>query len=168
MKTKARQLEKKQVRERVPSPAPAKPAKKKKSVKSAKPALKKEKMVTDKKETSQFGEIKKDLEKQKIVLLAEAGVILEHGLNPGNELLPDITDQASAEAEQNFTIRLRERDQKLIKKIEEAIERIEEGSFGICESCGGEISQKRLKARPVTTLCIVCKTDQEAEEKIRR
>lgn len=117
---------------------------------------------------NRFENIKKDLEKQKETLLAEAGVILGAGLNPGNETLPDLGDQATAEADQNFTLRLREREQKLLKKIKEAIDRINGGTFGVCESCGGPISLKRLKARPVTTLCIECKTIQEAEEKIRQ
>lgn len=120
------------------------------------------------KQESPFEEIRKDLEKQKGAILAEAGVILGTGLNPGNEALPDLGDQASAEADQNFILRLREREQRLLKKIEEAIDRINTGTFGICESCGGEISVKRLKARPVTTLCIECKTKQEADEKIRQ
>jgi DnaK suppressor protein len=133
--------------------------------------VKKKQMKTKKKEKTEkerFGDIRKELEKQKEAILAEAGVLLGTGLNPGNEALPDLGDQASAEADQNFTLRLREREQKLLKKIEEAIERINEGTFGVCESCGGEISVKRLKARPVTTLCIECKTKQEAEEKIRQ
>ncbi|MDC4228044.1 MAG: TraR/DksA C4-type zinc finger protein [Candidatus Manganitrophus sp.] len=127
-------------------------------------------MKTKKKEraTNPYEEIKKDLEKQKETLLADAGVILGSGLNQGNETLTDLGDQASAEADQNFILRLREREQKLLKKIDEAIERINEGTFGVCESCGGQISVKRLKARPVTTLCIDCKTKQEAEEKIRQ
>lgn len=115
-----------------------------------------------------FEDIKKALENQKLALLEEAGVILENGLNPGNEALPDLGDQATVEADQNFILRLREREQKLLKKVEEAIERIQDGTFGICEACGGEILLKRLKARPVTTLCIQCKTCQEAEEKIRQ
>jgi DnaK suppressor protein len=94
--------------------------------------------------------------------------LLGGGLNPGNEALPDLGDQATAEIDKNFTLRLREREQKLLKKIDEAIDRISEGSFGICEECDGKISLKRLKARPVTTLCIECKTIQEQEEKIRR
>ncbi|MBI3804827.1 MAG: RNA polymerase-binding protein DksA [Nitrospirae bacterium] len=126
--------------------------------------------ATKKKEkaTNPYEEIKKDLEKQRESLLAEAGVILGSGLNQVNETLTDLGDQASAEADQNFLLRLREREQKLLKKIDEAIDRINEGTFGICESCGGQISIKRLKARPVTTLCIDCKTKQEAEEKIRQ
>ena len=127
-------------------------------------------MKTKKKErvTNPYEEIKKDLEKQKEALLADAGVILGSGLNQGNETLTDLGDQASAEADQNFILRLREREQKLLKKIDEAIDRINEGTFGVCESWGGQISVKRLKARPVTTLCIDCKTKQEAEEKIRQ
>jgi DnaK suppressor protein len=61
-------------------------------------------------------------------------------------------------------LRLRDRDRKLIRKIEEALERIEDGTFGICEECGEEIGIPRLKARPVTTLCIKCKSKQEEEE----
>ena len=56
---------------------------------------------------------------------------------------------------------------KLISKIREALDRIDDGTFGICESCGEEISEKRLKARPVTTLCIDCKKKQEANERAR-
>ncbi|HEY5648368.1 MAG TPA: RNA polymerase-binding protein DksA [Nitrospiria bacterium] len=111
--------------------------------------------------------VKLALEKQKSVLLAEAGETISTGIHTGNEAFPDVTDQAAAEADQNFSLRLREREQKLLKKIEEAIDRIDDGTFGICDSCGGEIGLKRLEARPVTTLCIDCKTEQEEEEKLR-
>jgi DnaK suppressor protein len=120
-----------------------------------------------KKESQKYEEIKKDLEKQKSDLLAGAGEIITSGINPGNENFPDLGDQATAETDQNFVLRLKEREQKLLKKIDEALERITNSTFGICESCGQEIGFKRLKARPVTTLCIDCKTQQEAEEKIR-
>jgi DnaK suppressor protein len=115
-----------------------------------------------------YAEIRKDLEKQRTVLLTEAGVIIGTGLNSNQENLSDVGDQATAVADQNFLLRLKEREQKLLKKIDEAIERINNGTFGICESCGGEIGYKRLKARPVTTLCIDCKTRQEQEEKVRQ
>lgn len=115
-----------------------------------------------------YEEIKKELEKQKAALLAEAGETISSGINPGVENIPDLSDQASAEIDQNFIIRLREREQKLLKKIDEALDRIENGTFGICDSCGEEISYQRLKARPVTTLCIACKTAQEKEEMIRK
>ena len=81
---------------------------------------------------------------------------------------PDQSDQATAEVDQNFSLRLKEREQKLLKKIDEALDRMETNTYGICERCGQEIPYKRLKARPVTTLCIECKTLQEQEERIRR
>jgi DnaK suppressor protein len=79
---------------------------------------------------------------------------------------PDPTDRASLESDRNFELRIRDRERKLINKIREAMERIEAGEFGICEECGEEIGAARLKARPVTTLCIECKTEQERQEKI--
>ncbi len=112
--------------------------------------------------------IKKDLERQKGALLAGAGEIISNGLNPGGTNLSDLGDQASAEADQNFILRLKGREQRLLKKIDEALERIASGTFGICDSCGEEIDYKRLKARPVTVLCIECKTREEEEEKTRR
>ncbi len=80
---------------------------------------------------------------------------------------PDPTDQASAETDLNFDIRIKSRELKLIHKIEETLHRLREGDFGICEGCGGDISIKRLQARPVTTLCIDCKTEQEQAERTR-
>jgi DnaK suppressor protein len=62
-------------------------------------------------------------------------------------------------------LRIRDREAKLIKKIREALERIENDTYGVCESCGEDISIKRLKARPVTTQCIDCKSKEEALEK---
>lgn len=79
---------------------------------------------------------------------------------------PDPTDRASLESDRNFELRIRDRERKLANKIREALERIEEGEFGVCESCGEEIGEARLKARPVTTLCIDCKTEQERQERI--
>ena len=68
------------------------------------------------------------------------------------------------ESDRNFTLRIRDRERKLIGKIREALERIDEGTFGTCDDCGEDISVKRLKARPVTTQCIDCKTEEEARE----
>ncbi|MBN2060894.1 MAG: RNA polymerase-binding protein DksA [Deltaproteobacteria bacterium] len=81
--------------------------------------------------------------------------------------LPDPADRATLESDRNFTLRIRDRERKLIGKIKDALERIENGTYGICESCGEEISEKRLKARPVTTLCIDCKKKQEDEERLK-
>jgi DnaK suppressor protein len=79
---------------------------------------------------------------------------------------PDPTDRASLESDRNFELRIRDRERKLINKIREAIERLDEGEYGVCEGCGEEIGEARLRARPVTTLCIECKTEQERQEKI--
>ncbi|MDX8387124.1 MAG: RNA polymerase-binding protein DksA [Ghiorsea sp.] len=80
---------------------------------------------------------------------------------------PDPADQASAETDLSFDIRIKSRELKLIHKIEETLYRLREGDFGSCGGCGGDISIKRLQARPVTTLCIDCKTEQEQSEKTR-
>ena len=64
-------------------------------------------------------------------------------------------------------MRIKEREQQLLKKIDEALDRLSKNIYGICERCEEEIPYHRLKARPVTTLCIACKTLQEQEEKIR-
>lgn len=78
---------------------------------------------------------------------------------------PDPTDLASAETDRNFDLRIKDRERRLIRKIDQAMGRIKAGEFGVCEECGGDISVKRLHARPVTTLCIDCKTEQEQEER---
>ena len=111
--------------------------------------------------------IKKKLLKQRSELLNEAEQTLNSRISTEKESFPDPTDQAVAELDNNFLLRLRCREQKLLKKIDEAIARIDGGTYGVCESCGEQISLKRLEARPVTTLCIDCKTRQEEEEKIQ-
>ena len=110
-------------------------------------------------------EIRKKILRQRELLLAEA----KEALNalPGQTVFPDMGDQATAETDRNFMLRLRSREQKLIKKIDDALDRIDNGTFGICDDCGMEINIKRLDARPVTTLCMECKTQQEEEERIR-
>ena len=79
--------------------------------------------------------------------------------------LPDEMDLASSEYLQSFTFRLRGREKVFLDKIQKAIDRIDDGSFGLCEECGDKITLKRLEARPETTLCIRCKEDQERVEK---
>jgi len=118
-------------------------------------------------ERGRYDVIRKILETQRSRVLAEAEGIVGDELN-AEDILPDLSDRASVETDQNFTLRLRERGQNLVKKIDEAIERIDTGSFGVCEVCGGEIDMKRLTARPVTTLCIQCKTDQERMERSKK
>jgi DnaK suppressor protein len=79
--------------------------------------------------------------------------------------LPDEMDLASSEYLQSFTFRLRGREKAFLEKIDRALAKIKDNSFGTCEECGEEISVKRLEARPETTLCIKCKEDQERVEK---
>lgn len=113
-----------------------------------------------------YAAIRRALERQRKTMLEEA---VEGLANPnGQEAFPDVSDQASAEAEQNFLMRIREREQRLIKKIDEALARMDQDIYGMCDRCKEEIPFPRLKARPVTTLCIDCKTLEEQEEKIRR
>jgi DnaK suppressor protein len=78
---------------------------------------------------------------------------------------PDPTDRAYFESDRNFMLRIKDRERKLITKVTEALDRIEDGSFGVCELCGRPISEKRLMVRPVTTQCIECKTDEEQRER---
>ncbi len=89
------------------------------------------------------------------------------GMTNGEETFPDPTDRATLESDRNFTLRIRDRERRLIGKIREALQRIEDGSFGICEACGDDITKERLEARPVTTLCIECKRKQEAAERVK-
>jgi DnaK suppressor protein len=114
---------------------------------------------------------KKDIEFFKTLLSERLEELLSQadntvsGMTAQKENFPDPTDRASLEADRNFMLRIRDREHKLIKKIKKALDRIENGTFGICDTCGEEISIKRLKARPVTTQCIDCKTKEEAQEK---
>lgn len=114
---------------------------------------------------SKYGAIRRELEKQRQAILDEVGEGLTK--REGPEAFPDVSDQASAEVDQNFSMRIKEREQKLLKKIDEALDRLNKNIYGICERCEEEIPYQRLKARPVTTLCIACKTLQEQEEKFR-
>ena len=105
-----------------------------------------------------------ELQKQLDEITAEAERTVVDMTTVGEENFPDPTDRALLESNRNFTLRLRDRDRKLVAKIKEAVKRIENGTFGICEGCGGEIEEKRLLARPVTSLCIDCKTVEEEVE----
>ncbi|HYA38515.1 MAG TPA: RNA polymerase-binding protein DksA [Candidatus Methylomirabilis sp.] len=78
---------------------------------------------------------------------------------------PDPNDRASQETDMSLELRSRDRERKLIKKIDEAIERIDTGDYGYCEVCGVEIGVERLEARPTAELCIDCKTLDEIREK---
>jgi DnaK suppressor protein len=98
-------------------------------------------------------------------LIDHADDTVEHLLEP-EENLADPLDRASFESNRSTKLRIRDRESMLIKKIRKSLEDIENGEYGICEDCGEEISIERLKARPVTSFCIRCKTNREALEKL--
>jgi DnaK suppressor protein len=81
---------------------------------------------------------------------------------------PDPNDRATQEEEFNLELRTRDRERKLIKKIDEALESIDDHDYGYCEACGIEIGVRRLEARPTATMCIDCKTLEELKEKQTR
>lgn len=124
-----------------------------------------EKTMKNKERKRRIEEIKKRLIKQKEQILIDAGIMLSN--LPAESNLSEIGDLASQEIDRSFLLRLRDRDRKLLKKIEKTLEKIENGTYGICESCGVEIPIERLEARPVTDLCIECKTEQEEAEKLK-
>ncbi|MCF6328952.1 MAG: RNA polymerase-binding protein DksA [Henriciella sp.] len=115
----------------------------------------------DEKETKHF---EKKLENMGKSLLSEAEKTLSD-MTDHSDNYPDPTDRASAESDRSFELRIRDRERKLLGKIKAAAERITDGTYGICDECGDDIGFKRLDARPVTTLCIACKTKQENHEK---
>jgi len=109
----------------------------------------------------------RDLLQNQLDELIQEALKTVNGMTNLKDTFPDPTDRAALETDRNFLLRIRDRERKLIEKIKEALERIDQGSFGICEVCGKEISEERLMARPVTTLCIDCKKKQEARERAR-
>ena len=114
--------------------------------------------------------LEKKLEKIKIRLEELQTEIIDesdetvHGMQEESTLFPDPNDRASLETEHINNLRIRDRERKLLGKVEEALERIENKTFGYCEECGQEIDEKRLFIRPVTTYCIICKESLEAVE----
>ncbi|MDB4963175.1 MAG: transcriptional regulator, TraR/DksA family [Myxococcales bacterium] len=115
-----------------------------------------------KKELKKFQEL---LEDKRKVVLERARQMLSEGMVLDANDLPDEMDLASSEYIQSFEFRLRGREKSLLTKLDHALKKIEDGSFGICEICEEPIGKKRLEARPETSLCIKCKEDQEREER---
>ena len=116
----------------------------------------------NKRDTARF---KKLLLEQKAQLLGNAQKTLSGDIHVDPDDFPDEIDTASSEVNLQFTGRLREREQGLLAKIEEALQKIARGDYGECLNCGEDIGMKRLKARPVAQLCIDCKSDQEKLER---
>jgi DnaK suppressor protein len=100
-------------------------------------------------------------------LLKESEETLE-SLQEGGLQEPDLADRASAEMERSLELRTRDRARKLISKIDSAIRRIEEGTYGFCEETGEPISLKRLEARPIATLSIEAQERHERMERTHR
>jgi DnaK suppressor protein len=116
-----------------------------------------------KKELKKFQELLED--KRKAVLERARQMLAEENMTLDTNDLPDEMDLASSEYLQSFEFRLRGREKSLLSKLDLALKKIDEGTFGICEICEEQIGKKRLEARPETTLCIKCKEDQEREER---
>jgi DnaK suppressor protein len=116
-----------------------------------------------KKELKKFQELLE--EKRKAVLERARQMLAEENMTLDTNDLPDEMDLASSEYLQSFEFRLRGREKSLLSKLDLALKKIDDGTFGICEICEEPIGKKRLEARPETTLCIKCKEDQEREER---
>lgn len=123
-----------------------------------------DKLGDDEMDQKELDRFRKLLEDKREEILSEAERTLTE-LTDQSGNIPDPNDRASAEADRSFELRIRDRERKLLPKIASALERIKDGSFGECEGCGEAIGMKRLEARPVTSLCIDCKTLQEKNEK---
>jgi DnaK suppressor protein len=107
----------------------------------------------------------KKLVEQREQLLGNARRALAGDIHLDPDDFPDELDTASSEISLSFTGRLRERERRLLNKIDKALAKIGEGEYGSCESCGEDIGLKRLEARPVAELCIECKAEQEKLER---
>ena len=116
-----------------------------------------------KKELKKFQELL--VEKRKAVLERARQMLAVENMALDTNDLPDEMDLASSEYLQSFEFRLRGREKSLLSKLDLALKKIDDGTFGVCEICEEPIGKKRLEARPETTLCIKCKEDQEREER---
>ena len=132
---------------------------------AAVPTQKRNKRWSEALKKREMNKFKKILEAQRDELMGNAQKTLSGDIHLDPDDFPDEIDAASSEMNLAFQGRLRERERGLIGKIEQALQKIEEGVFGECESCGEQISLKRIEARPVAELCIDCKGEQEALER---
>ena len=119
----------------------------------------------NKKDLKRFKSI---LEEQKRQILVQAKKTLTEEASFDTDDLPDEIDLASSEYTQSMIFRLRDREKFLLAKIDKALARIENGTFGICEKCEEEISMKRLEARPIATLSVEAQERHEKREKVYR
>ena len=101
-------------------------------------------------------------------LLRESSDTIKNSLQGEQLQKPDLTDRASAETDHALELRTRDRERKLVKKINQALQRVEEGEYGYCEETGEPISIARLDARPVATLSLEAQERHERKEKVHR
>jgi DnaK suppressor protein len=109
---------------------------------------------------------KKQLLNEKALLLQGISSNMKGAPKTGDPEGGDVCDIASSDRDRELTLRLSERGREKLREIEEALERIEEGSFGTCEHCDAKIPKARLKAMPFTTTCVACKSRQEQQRKL--
>ena len=110
---------------------------------------------------------RRELNRQKQDLLSESKNTIA-GLQDGTRNIPDIADRASEETDRALELRIRDRQRKLVAKIDAALRRIDEGEFGYCQDTGEPISLRRLVARPTTTLSLEAQERHERREKVHR
>ena len=100
-------------------------------------------------------------------LLADSSETIHH-LQEGNSIEPDLADRATVETDRSLELRTRDRERKLISKIDEALQRVEDGTYGFCEDTGEPISIRRLEARPIATLSLEAQEQHERLERTHR
>ena len=118
-------------------------------------------VLMDEKQQELFREL---LEQRLNSLLSTAGTNIG-SLTDDRETPADTIDMATLESNRDFTLRLADRERRLVHKIRQALKRLGDGEFGICVACGEDISERRLMARPMATHCIDCKTEAEMLER---
>jgi DnaK suppressor protein len=99
------------------------------------------------------------------IIESQKKAVIDMAKEGEEQIFPDPTDRATYEEDRARVLKIKDRELKLLHKIEDTLRRIDSGEYGICKECGTEIPFERLLARPVTDLCIECKTEQEEKEK---
>jgi DnaK suppressor protein len=107
--------------------------------------------------------LKKELSSRRETLAVGLRRSTEEWIESDDLIQADSVDQASADTDRGIAVQIRNRDRAVLRRIDEALRRIESGHFGACEQCGDEISEARLLANPSSTLCIVCQSELESE-----
>ena len=118
---------------------------------------------------------KRELKVFREQLMRQREIILR-GISPKTDSIPvtgdpeggDVCDIASSDRDMELRLRLTEREREKLREIEEALERVDDGSFGVCDKCGEKIPVGRLKAMPSTTVCVKCKSEEERRLKLQR